>query len=34
MDFMRNVAREFYRISLFDGKAWNVTSGRAVTFGK
>ena len=30
--FMRNVMREFYRISLVDGKAWDVTSGRAVTF--
>ena len=32
--FMGNVVREFYRISLVDGKAWDVTSGRAVTFGK
>lgn len=32
--FMGNVVREFYRISLVDGKAWDVTSGRAVAFGK
>ena len=32
--FMGNVVREFYRISLVDGNAWDVTSGRAVTFGK
>ena len=32
--FMGNVVREFYRISLVDGKAWDVTSGRPVTFGK
>jgi hypothetical protein len=32
--FMGNVVREFYRISLVDGNAWDVTSGRAVAFGK
>lgn len=32
--FMGNVVREFYRISLVDGKAWDVTSGRPVAFGK
>ena len=32
--FMGNVVREFYRISLIDGKAWDVTSGRPVAFGK
>jgi hypothetical protein len=32
--FMGNVLREFYRISLVDGSAWDVTSGKAVTFGK
>ena len=32
--FMGNVVREFYRISLVDGKAWDVTSGRSVVFGK
>ena len=32
--FMGNVVREFYRISLVDGKAWDVTSGRQVAFGK
>ena len=32
--FMGNVVREFYRISLVDGKAWDVTSGRPVTLGK
>ena len=32
--FMGNVVREFYRISLIDGKAWDVTSGRPVVFGK
>ncbi len=32
--FMGNVVREFYRISLVDGTAWDVTSGRPVAFGK
>jgi len=32
--FMGNVLREFYRISLEDGSAWDVTSGKAVVFGK
>lgn len=32
--FMGNVVREFYRISLVDGKAWDVTSGRPVTLGR
>jgi hypothetical protein len=32
--FMGNVVREFYRISLVDNKAWDVTSGRLVVFGK
>ena len=32
--FMGNVVREFYRISLVDGNAWDVTSGRSVVFGK
>jgi len=32
--FMGNVVREFYRISLIDGKAWDVTGGRPVVFGK
>jgi len=31
--FMGNVLREFYRISLEDGTAWDVTSGQAVKFG-
>ena len=32
--FMGNVVREFYRISLVDGSAWDTTSGNAVTLGK
>lgn len=32
--FMGNVLREFYRISLEDGSAWDVTSGKAVAVGK
>ena len=32
--FMGNVLREFYRISLEDGSAWDVTSGKKVTLGK
>lgn len=32
--FMGNVLREFYRISLEDGSAWDVTSGKAVALGK
>jgi hypothetical protein len=32
--FMGNVVREFYRISLVDGSAWDVTSGRPVVMGK
>jgi hypothetical protein len=32
--FMGNVLREFYRISLEDGSAWDVTSGKAVATGK
>ncbi|HYS12296.1 MAG TPA: hypothetical protein VEN28_03215 [Burkholderiaceae bacterium] len=32
--FMGNVLREFYRISLEDGSAWDVTTGKAVVFGK
>jgi len=31
--FMGNVLREFYRISLVDGTAWDTTSGQAVRFG-
>jgi len=31
--FMGNVLREFYRISLVDGSAWDTTSGQAVRFG-
>ncbi len=31
--FMGNVLREFYRISLADGSAWDVTSGQSVKFG-
>ena len=31
--FMGNVLREFYRISLVDGPAWDTTSGQAVRFG-
>jgi hypothetical protein len=31
--FMGNVLREFYRISLVDGAAWDVTNGQAVKFG-
>ena len=31
--FMGNVLREFYRISLEDGTAWDVTSGQTVKFG-
>jgi len=33
LGFMGNVLREFYRISLVDGTAWDTTSGRAVRFG-
>jgi hypothetical protein len=32
--FMGNVLREFYRISLEDGSAWDVANGKAVTLGK
>lgn len=32
--FMGNVVREFYRISLVDGTAWDTTSGNAVTLGR
>lgn len=32
--FMGNVVREFYRISLVDGSAWDTTSGRAVKLGQ
>ncbi len=32
--FMGNVLREFYRISLEDGSAWDVASGKAVTSGR
>ena len=32
--FTGNVLREFYRISLEDGSAWDVTSGRSVSAGK
>ena len=32
--FMGNVLREFYRVSLVDGTAWDVTSGKAVVAGK
>jgi hypothetical protein len=32
--FTGNVVREFYRISLIDGKAWDVTSGRSLAYGK
>lgn len=32
--FMGNVLREFYRISLENGSAWDVTNGKAVVFGK
>lgn len=32
--FMGNVLREFYRINLADGTAWNTTSGKAVKLGK
>lgn len=31
--FMGNVLREFYRISLEDGTAWDVTNGQTVKFG-
>jgi hypothetical protein len=31
--FMGNVLREFYRISLVDGSAWNVTNGQSVKYG-
>ena len=31
--FMGNVLREFYRVSLVDGAAWDVTNGQAVKFG-
>lgn len=32
--FMGNVVREFYRISLADGSAWDTTSGKAVVLGR
>ena len=32
--FMGNVLREFYRINLADGSAWDTTSGKAVKPGK
>lgn len=32
--FMGNVVREFYRISLVDGSAWDTTSGKAVALGR
>lgn len=32
--FMGNVLREFYRISLENGQAWNVASGETVSYGK
>ena len=32
--FMGNVLREFYRINLADGTAWDMTSGKAVKPGK
>ena len=32
--FMGNVVREFYRISLVDGTAWETTSGKAVALGR
>jgi hypothetical protein len=32
--FMGNVLREFYRISLEDGSAWDVASGKAVASGR
>ena len=32
--FMGNVVREFYRISLADGSAWDTTSGKAVALGR
>ncbi len=32
--FMGNVVREFYRISLVDGSAWDTTSGQAVKLGQ
>jgi hypothetical protein len=32
--FMGNVVREFYRISLVDGSAWDTTSGNAVALGR
>lgn len=32
--FMGNVVREFYRISLVDGTAWDTTSGRPVKLGQ
>ncbi|MBL8358877.1 MAG: hypothetical protein JNN18_00175 [Rubrivivax sp.] len=31
--FMGNVLREFYRITLGDGAAWDTTSGKAVKLG-
>jgi hypothetical protein len=31
--FMGNVLREFYRVSLADGTAWNVSNGQAVKYG-
>jgi hypothetical protein len=32
--FMGNVVREFYRVSLQDGRAWDVTSGQMVKAGE
>ena len=32
--FMGNVLREFYRINLADGTAWDTTSGKTTKFGK
>lgn len=32
--FMGNVLREFYRINLENGQAWDVSTGKAVTLGK
>ena len=32
--FMGNVLREFYRISIEDGSAWDVANGKAVALGK
>ena len=31
--FMGNVLREFYRVSLVDGTAWDVSNGQAVKYG-